>query len=156
MYHRSGSIISISIHTAIFIFAIALYIQRLNISSVIATIGGGFFAGALIGYALKKVIKALAIVVGLFLAALAYFQYQQILNVNWDKLQATSQNTLSTLANSTMQIPEFDNNHTQVLSNLGIPLTGSMAIVTLIGVLPSSIWNTLESVDNVGLFLFLD
>jgi uncharacterized membrane protein (Fun14 family) len=34
--------------------------------------GGGFFVGILIGYALKKVIKLLAVIVGLFLAALAY------------------------------------------------------------------------------------
>jgi uncharacterized membrane protein (Fun14 family) len=36
---------------------------------------GGFFVGILIGYALKKVIKIVAIVVGLFLAGLAYLQY---------------------------------------------------------------------------------
>ena len=33
-----------------------------------ATLGGGFFVGVLIGYSLKKVIKLLAIIVGLFLA----------------------------------------------------------------------------------------
>jgi uncharacterized membrane protein (Fun14 family) len=32
-----------------------------------ATMGGGFFVGLLIGYAIKKVIKLLAIIVGLFL-----------------------------------------------------------------------------------------
>jgi uncharacterized membrane protein (Fun14 family) len=32
---------------------------------------GGFFVGILIGYALKKVIKILAVIVGLFLAGLA-------------------------------------------------------------------------------------
>jgi uncharacterized membrane protein (Fun14 family) len=37
-----------------------------------ATMGGGFFVGVLIGYPLKKVIKLLAIVIGLFLAGLAY------------------------------------------------------------------------------------
>jgi uncharacterized membrane protein (Fun14 family) len=41
-----------------------------------ATMGGGFFPGILIGYALKKVIKLLAVIVGLFLAGLAYLQYQ--------------------------------------------------------------------------------
>jgi uncharacterized membrane protein (Fun14 family) len=35
-----------------------------------ATMGGGFFVGILIGYALKKVIKLLAVIVGLFLAGL--------------------------------------------------------------------------------------
>jgi uncharacterized membrane protein (Fun14 family) len=41
-----------------------------------ATLGGGFFVGILIGYALKKVIKIVAIIVGLFLAGLAYLQSQ--------------------------------------------------------------------------------
>ena len=50
-----------------------------NIISYTTTIGGGFFAGVLIGYALKKVIKIVAvIIVGLFLAGLAYLQYHQI------------------------------------------------------------------------------
>jgi uncharacterized membrane protein (Fun14 family) len=42
------------------------------------TLGGGFLGGILIGYALKKVIKVVAIIAGFFLAALAYLQYQQI------------------------------------------------------------------------------
>ena len=37
-----------------------------------ATMGGGFFVGILIGYALKRVIKIVAVIVGLFLSALAY------------------------------------------------------------------------------------
>jgi uncharacterized membrane protein (Fun14 family) len=39
-----------------------------NIISYAATMGGGFFVGILIAYALKKVIKLLAMIVGLFLA----------------------------------------------------------------------------------------
>ena len=46
-----------------------------------ATMGGGFFVGILIGYALKKVIKLLAVIVGLFLAGIAYLQYNQIANM---------------------------------------------------------------------------
>jgi uncharacterized membrane protein (Fun14 family) len=33
-----------------------------NISSYATTIGGGFFVGILIGYALKKVIKTVALI----------------------------------------------------------------------------------------------
>ena len=40
-----------------------------------ATMGGGFFVGVLIGYALKKVIKIVSVIVDLFLAGLAYLQY---------------------------------------------------------------------------------
>jgi uncharacterized membrane protein (Fun14 family) len=42
-----------------------------NIGAFVATIGLGFFVGVLIGYALKKVVKIVAIVVGLFFAGLA-------------------------------------------------------------------------------------
>jgi uncharacterized membrane protein (Fun14 family) len=60
-----------------------------NLPSVAATIGGGFLAGILIGYALKKVVKLVAVVIGLFFAGLVYLQYQQILNINWNKLSKT-------------------------------------------------------------------
>lgn len=111
------------------------------VGSIGATIGGGFFAGILIGYALKKVVKILAVVVGLFFAGLAYLQYQQIVNINWNKLQATSQNMSTMLANATTQISNHFSNttgsssHTTVLtiSNLGIPLTGSLAMGFAIG-----------------------
>lgn len=102
-----------------------------------ATIGGGFFGGILIGYALKKIIKIGAIIAGFFLAALAYLKYQQIANINWDKLQAMSENTLTTLVNATHQIPGLDGNDSVppelVMTNLGIPLTGSLAVGFTIG-----------------------
>jgi uncharacterized membrane protein (Fun14 family) len=106
-----------------------------NLSSISASIGGCFFGGILIGYALKKVVKLFALIVGLFLAGIAYLQYQQILNINWNKLQAASQDTLTVLSNSTMHIPGFNSDHTAVLSNLGIPLTGSISMGIAIGFL---------------------
>jgi uncharacterized membrane protein (Fun14 family) len=112
-----------------------------NVSSFGATIGGGFFAGVLIGYAIKKVVKIVAVVVGLFFAGLAYLQYQQIVNINWNKLQATSQSLVTMLADATTQISSHltnitsSNNHTThlAISNLGIPLTGSMTMGFAIG-----------------------
>ena len=101
------------------------------------TLGGGFFGGILIGYALKKVIKVVAIIAGFFLAALAYLQYQQIASLNWGKLQTISEDTFTTLANATQQIPGFDGYSNApaelIMANLGIPLTGSLAIGFTIG-----------------------
>jgi hypothetical protein len=52
-------------------------------------------------------------------------------------LQAISEDTLTTLANATQQIPGFDGNSNVpaelVMTNLGIPLTGSLAIGFTIG-----------------------
>jgi uncharacterized membrane protein (Fun14 family) len=112
------------------------------LSSFGATIGGGFFGGALIGFALKKVLKILAVIAGLFFAVLAYLQYQQIVNINWSKLQETSHNVVTTLANTTTQISDHINNITEsnnhatvtlAISNFGIPLTGSMAMGFALG-----------------------
>lgn len=101
------------------------------------TLGGGFFGGTLIDYAIKKIIKIVAIIAGFFLAALAYLQYQRIANINWDRLQAISEDTITTLANATQQFPGFDGNDNPpselVMANLGIPLTGSLAIGFTIG-----------------------
>jgi uncharacterized membrane protein (Fun14 family) len=95
-----------------------------------------------LGYAMKKVVKLLAVVVGLFFAGLSYLQYQQIININWDKLQTTSQNAVTTLANATTQISNHFSNVTDIsnhtiatiaISNFAIPLTGSMAMGFAIG-----------------------
>ena len=77
-----------------------------SLGSTAATMGGGFFIGILIGYAVKKVIKLLAVIVGLFLAVLAYLQHQQIAIINWNKLQQVSEGTITTLSNAIIiQIP---------------------------------------------------
>jgi uncharacterized membrane protein (Fun14 family) len=73
-----------------------------SINSIAAITGGGFFGGLLLSYALKKVVKLIAVVVGLFIAGLAYLQYQQIASVNWDKVEGTiSTIAISTIANAT-------------------------------------------------------
>ena len=100
--------------------------------------GGGLFVGVLIGYALKKVIKSLAIIVGLFLAGLAYLQYHQIANINWNRLQTVSEGTIITLSNVTTTSQILANGHHDTAASLamtsfGIPLTGSMSAGFTIG-----------------------
>jgi uncharacterized membrane protein (Fun14 family) len=105
-----------------------------------ATLGGGFFVGILIGYALKKVIKIVALIAGLFLAGLAYLQYHQIANINWNKLQTVSEGTITTLSNAIiMQIPGFgDSSHgpttasSLTMTKFDIPLTCSMSAQLLL------------------------
>jgi uncharacterized membrane protein (Fun14 family) len=108
-----------------------------NAGPFVATIGGGFFAGILIGYALKKVVKIVAIVIGLFFAGLAYLQYQHIVNINWSTLQHVSQNAAITVLNATKYIPGLTNvsGHTTNLTmyDFGIPLTGSVAVGFTLG-----------------------
>jgi uncharacterized membrane protein (Fun14 family) len=108
-----------------------------SISHFAATVGGGFFTGVLVGWALKKVFKILAILVGLFLTGLAFLQYQQIASINWNKIEGA----ITTLASATISSVINDNNDSNAvavaaaMSNFGIPLTSSMSIGFTIGFL---------------------
>ena len=121
----------------------------------VSTIGFGGIAGFLIGFALKRIMKILAVIAGVFFAALLYLESQHIVNVNWDKLQTISNGVLSTItttatnATSTsaggvgLSIPSILGNNTgaaaailpitNTMTNLGIPLTGSSAIGFTLG-----------------------
>ena len=66
-------------------------ITTTDIAPFVGTVGGGFFLGFISGYALKKVLKLAAIIIGLLVAALAYLEYQRILNVDWTRIQVVSQ-----------------------------------------------------------------
>jgi uncharacterized membrane protein (Fun14 family) len=104
-----------------------------HIGPLAATIGEGFFLGILIGFAIRKVVRVVAVVAGLFFAGLACLQYQQIIDINWAKLQVAFQKTITTLANETTQIPGFTSSTSLAISNLGIPLTGSVSMGFAIG-----------------------
>ena len=67
------------------------------------TVGGGFLIGLLCGYAIKKVINLAAIIVGLFIAALAYLEYQRIVNVDWNRIQVVSQNGVTWVTDAIVQ-----------------------------------------------------
>ncbi len=94
------------------------------------TIGSGGFIGFLAGFALKRIFKILAVIVGIFFAAL-YFQSQNLISVNWDKIQSMSQGLVSTLAHSLTDTGQIST----ITGNLGIPLTGGLAAGFAIGVM---------------------
>ena len=94
---------------------------------------------------MKKVIKLLAVIVGLFLPGLAYLQYHQIANINWNKLQTISEDAIATLSNAIIQIQSISINSIDghaiaatassslAMTSFGIPLTGSMSAGFTIG-----------------------
>ena len=94
------------------------------ITSAATTVDGGFFGGLLFGYAIKKVVKLIAVIAGLFIAGLAYLQYQQIASFDWTRLEAMAG---AALGNVTSHISTNQELTTLAMSNFGIPLTGSMS-----------------------------
>jgi uncharacterized membrane protein (Fun14 family) len=101
-----------------------------NFNSAVAA-GSGFLGGLLLGYALKKVIKLIAVIVGLFMAGLAYLQYQQIASINWDKIEGS----ITGLTSATTNILDENSIAPLMMSNFGIPLTSSMASGFTVGFL---------------------
>ena len=111
----------------------------------------------MIGFMLKRIMKILAVIAGVFFAALRYLESQHIVNVNWDKLQTISNSVLSTITTTATNATSttggvgagpiqaiLGNNTgaaasilpiTSTMANLGIPLTGSTAMGFTIGIL---------------------
>ena len=130
-----------------------------SIMPFVGTIGFGGIAGFLVGFALKRIMKILAVIAGVFFATLMYLESQHIVNVNWDKLQIISNSVLSTItttatnATSTSgggvgSIQAFLGNNSTgaaasailpitstTMANLGIPLTGSTAMGFTLGII---------------------
>jgi uncharacterized membrane protein (Fun14 family) len=104
--------------------------------------------------------KILAVIAGVFFAALLYLESQHIVNVNWDKLQIISNSILSTITTATTNATStsgggigvgsiqaiLGNNSTaaaaatilpitSTMANLGIPLSGSTAMGFTLGII---------------------
>jgi uncharacterized membrane protein (Fun14 family) len=103
------------------------------------SIGFGGVAGFLIGYAIKKVMKVMLIIVGLIFVGFIYLEYHKVLSIDWNKIQLSVENGLSGIVNMTNgNIPaEFPSGGDQLVSaaltNYGIPITGSLAAGFVIG-----------------------
>jgi uncharacterized membrane protein (Fun14 family) len=100
------------------------------ITSVSATLGGGFFGGLLFGYAIKKAVKLIAVIAGIFIAGLAYLQYHQIASFDWNRIEAMAG---AALGNLTAHISTNQELATLAMSNFGIPLSGSMSAGFAVG-----------------------
>jgi uncharacterized membrane protein (Fun14 family) len=92
--------------------------------------GGSFFLGALIGYFAKKIIKILMFVVGGIASFLIYLQQQQLVSINLDKLEESSNSILTSFLS-------YFNNVTQIgdTTSLGIPMAGGLSAGFAIGLM---------------------
>ena len=107
-----------------------------SLYSIAGTLGGTFLGSFLIGFFIKKIIKILMFVFGGVLALLMYLQSQGIISVevNTDKIQSSVGALVSTIAANTTNAFPSDGNSSIVGSNLGIPLTGSIASGFMLGI----------------------
>jgi uncharacterized membrane protein (Fun14 family) len=107
-------------------------ITTADIAPFAGTVGGGFFLGFIAGYAIKKVIRLAAIIVGLFIAALGYLEYQRIVSVDWNRIQVVSQNGFVWVTNTIAHISNtIGTSHS--ISHIGIPLASSASAGMVLG-----------------------
>ena len=104
-----------------------------DLGFIASSVGFGGVAGFLIGYAIKKVVKITLVLIGLFVAALAYLGYQGIIVVNWDKLSAQASNATSGIGNVTGQAAGATDQFANAMVNFGIPFTGTFAAAFVFG-----------------------
>jgi len=109
-----------------------------DLAPLVGSIGGGFFVGLLTGYAIKKVIRFAAVIVGLFIAVLAYLQYQRIINVDWVRVQSVSQNGIAWASDVITHVSNNIGTPHTATSNLSlstiIPLTSSASAGFMLGI----------------------
>jgi uncharacterized membrane protein (Fun14 family) len=100
-----------------------------NIAPILTSSGFGMMGGFLMGFAIKKVMKVLAIIAGIFLSILAYFESQDIIYINWKNLVSVSENTSSQVVNVISEIQQSSSSSL----DLAIPMGGSMTLGFILG-----------------------
>jgi uncharacterized membrane protein (Fun14 family) len=107
-----------------------------SLASTATSAGFGGITGFLIGYAIKKVVKVILVIVGLVFVAFVFLEYQKLITVNWTKIQAS---TIAAFGNVTSDqllarsgIPGTDHIASS-MSSFGIPLTGSLTAGLILG-----------------------
>jgi uncharacterized membrane protein (Fun14 family) len=73
-----------------------------------------------------------AVIIGLFIAAIAYLEYQRIVNVDWNRIQVLSQGGITWVTDA---ITHISNNigAPHPVSHIGIPLASSASADLVLG-----------------------
>ena len=104
---------------------------------MLTSLSSGGIAGFLIGYAIKKGIKIILGLAGLFLASLAYLNYKGLISVDWQSIASLSNKAIAEIsANSAHYASSvMDAQVVPTMMNFSVPLTGSFAAGFIIGCL---------------------
>jgi uncharacterized membrane protein (Fun14 family) len=108
--------------------------SNLPLEDFVFSAGGGFLFGAVAGYAIKKVMKIAAVVIGLFVAALAYLSYKGLIDVKWVAMENV---TRSALTNASGQVVHaLNNTATQFAAHPSAVTTSGLPIAAMFGFVP--------------------
>jgi uncharacterized membrane protein (Fun14 family) len=108
-------------------------VVQLALEEIIFSAGGGFLFGAVAGYAIKKLIKLGAIIVGLFVVALSYLSYKGWLDVKWIPIGSTAKSTLADITNQAIHALNNTASHLQAhpaaIGSVGLPTAAAFGFI---------------------------
>ena len=104
------------------------------LASTATSVGFGGITGFLVGYAIKKVVKIILVIIGLLFVAFIALEYQKLITVNWTKIQSMGLTALGNVTSGHVSnyIPGGDYLSSAML-NFGIPLTGGLTAGFILG-----------------------
>src|SRR5437588_10540707 len=107
--------------------------ELLALEDIIFSAGGGFLFGAVSGYAIRKLIKLAAIVVGLFVVVLSYLSYKGWLDVKWIPIENTAKSTLTDITNQAIHTLNNTSSHFQAhplaIGSVGLRLAAAFGFM---------------------------
>jgi len=93
-------------------------------SPILYQLGAGGILGFIVGYAVKKVLKILAVIAGLFALVLIYLGYTDIISVNYGKLTEAIEGLMSGIGEASQLV-------SPIIANL--PFAGSFLVCAALG-----------------------
>jgi uncharacterized membrane protein (Fun14 family) len=109
----------------------------LPVGEFLFSAGGGFLFGVVAGYAIKKVMKIAAVVVGLFVAGLAFLSYKGWIDVRWTEMENATRSTLADV--TTQALHTLNDTVSQFATHSSIAASG-LPIAAGIGFVPGLIF----------------
>jgi len=106
----------------------------LPVEDFLFSAGGGFLFGAVAGYAIKKVMKIAAVIIGLFVAGLAYLSYRGWVDVKWVAIEDASRSTLTNA--SEQAVHALNNTATQFASHPSTVAASGLPAAAMFGFVP--------------------
>ena len=106
----------------------------MSVENIAFSAGGGFLFGAASGYAIKKVMKIAAVVVGLFVSGLAYLSYKGWIDVKWIEMENATRTTLTNVAGQAVHA--LNNTASQFAAHSAIIETSGLPVAAAFGFMP--------------------
>jgi uncharacterized membrane protein (Fun14 family) len=107
---------------------------EMPIENFVFSAGGGFLFGAVAGYAIKKVMKIAAVVVGLFVASLAYLSYKGFIDVKWIAMENATRSTLTNVAGQAVHA--LNNTASQFAAHPSAIAASGLPVAAMFGFVP--------------------